>query len=296
MFKLGVLDLLALAGFDRTASAKMVRHQHDKYPVRELLRRGWFELYQAYQARPVFDKVEYLVSFSGLTGTLARFEGVFRNRGFTHAAEGDTPPDCPWAREWKESCRRKKGGGRFYDLKRVPGFEDLEDRIIIDWGPGTLAWHQRLTNKPVVELTPKGRRLPPFDDYLEFSLSYAELRELFASPDAHREWRARLEAVGGIYLILAESTGEQYVGSASGNGGIWQRWQNYAQSGHGGNAKLRKLIAADPVSPNNFRFSILQITPKTISRDALLKREARFMAKLGSRAHGLNSGTGTRSP
>ena len=296
MFKLGVVDLLALAGFDRTASAKMVRHQHDKYPVRELLRHGWFELYQAYQGKPFFDKVEYVVSFSGLTGTLARFEGVFRIRGFTRAAEGDTPPDCPWAQEWKNSCGAMKGGGRFYDLKRVPGFEDLEDRITIDWGPGTRSWYQHLTNKPVVELTPKGRRLPPFDDYLEFSLSYAELRELFASPDAHREWRARLEAVGGIYLILAESTGEQYVGSASGSGGIWQRWQNYAQSGHGGNAKLRKLIAADPASPNNFRFSILQIAPKTIGRDALLKREARFMDKLGSRAHGLNSSTGRRRP
>lgn len=296
MFKLGVLDLLILAGFDRAARAKMVRHQHDKYPVRELLRQGWFELYQAYQGDAFFDKVEYVVSFSGLTGTLARFEGVFLKRGYKRAAEGDTPPDCPWAHEWKKSCARFTGGGRFYDLKRVSGFEDLEDRIIIDWGTGTRSWCQHLTNKPVVELTPKGRRLPPFDDYLEFSLSYAELKALFASPDAHREWRARLEAVGGIYLILAESTGEQYVGSASGSGGLWQRWQNYAQSGHGGNVKLRKLIAADPASPNNFRFSILQITPKTISRDALLKREARFMDKLGSRAHGLNARTGRRTP
>ena len=130
--------------------------------------------------------------------------------------------------------------------------------------------------------------MPLFDDYLDFSLSYAELRELFASPDAHREWRARLEAVGGVYLILAEHTGEQYVGSASGSGGIWQRWRDYAQSGHGGNVKLQKLMDADSAYPNSFRFSILQVTPKTISRDALLKQEAMVMDKLGSRVHGLN--------
>ena len=67
MFKLGVVDLLELAGFDRSAKAVMARHQHAKYPVRELLRHGWFELYQAYQRRPVFDKAAYVVSFSGLT-------------------------------------------------------------------------------------------------------------------------------------------------------------------------------------------------------------------------------------
>jgi hypothetical protein len=103
MFTLGVLDLLELAGFDRSARAKMVRHQHDKYPVRELLRRGWFELYQAYQARPVFDKVDYVVSFSGLTGKLARFEGVFRKRGFTRAAQGVTPSG---RRNGVRSCNR----------------------------------------------------------------------------------------------------------------------------------------------------------------------------------------------
>ena len=288
MFRLGVLDLLALAGFDRSATAVMVRHQHDKYPVREFLRTGWFELYQAYQRKPVFDKSEFVVSFSGLTGTLACFEGVFRKRGFRRAAEGDTPSNCPWVQEWKEQCRTGEGGGRFYDLERIPSFADLEGRTHIDWGAGTRSWCQRLTNKPVIELTPKGRRLPSFDDYLEFALTYAELKELFANSNAHREWRARLEAVGGTYLILAETTGEQYVGSASGSGGIWQRWRDYAQSGHGGNKKLQTLMDKDPAYPDGFRFSILQIAPKTISRDELLKQEAMVKDKLGSRVHGLN--------
>jgi len=68
----------------------------------------------------------------------------------------------------------------------------------------------------------------------------------------------------------------------------WTITARYARSGHGGNAKLRRLIDRDPAYPNSFQFSILQITPKTISRDELLKREARLIEKLGCRAHGLN--------
>jgi len=282
MFTLGVLDLLSLAGFDRDAKARMVRHQHAKYSARELIRQGWLEVFQAYQRNPVFHKVDHVVSFYGLTGTQACFFGIFRKRGVRLSAKGEVPDGCAWAREWQEQCRY------FYALERVRGFEDLEDRIVIDWGLGTRNWCQRLANKPVVELAPKGKRLPPFDDYLEFSLSYAELKELFASPEAHREWRARLEAVGGIYLILAGASGEQYVGSAHGSGGIWARWKQYAVSGHGGNIRLRKLIDGDPTYPAGFRFSLLQILPRTISRDELLKREASFKEKLGSRAYGLN--------
>jgi hypothetical protein len=56
---------------------------------------------------------------------------------------------------------------------------------------------------------------------LEFSLSHRELKELFSNEGAHRDWRASLSAVGGIYLILAEASGDLYVGSAYGEEGIW---------------------------------------------------------------------------
>jgi hypothetical protein len=130
--------------------------------------------------------------------------------------------------------------------------------------------------------------LPPFDDYLEFSLSYAQLRDLFANEEAHREWQARLSAVAGLYLILAEGSGDLYVGSASGEGGIWARWREYARSGHGGNALLRDLIRFDSSYPERFRFSMLQILPKTMSRDEVPRREALYKTKLGTRAKGLN--------
>jgi hypothetical protein len=176
----------------------------------------------------------------------------------------------------------------FYDFVKIAGYEALEHRLVIDWGRGTLAWHQQVTNKPVLELLPEGRRLPAFDDYLEFSVSHRQLVELYRQPDAHRDWRAPLEAVAGVYLIQAETTGDLYVGSASGAAGLWGRWEQYAKTGHGGNRRLADLLGRDPDYPGRFRYSVLQILPKTFTRDEVLRREAVYKQKLGSRATSLN--------
>lgn len=115
------------------------------------------------------------------------------------------------------------------------------------------------------------------------------MKYLFAHEEAHRDWKAALSAVGGVYLLLAEKTGRQYVGSAYGTMGIWGRWHHYAKSGHGGNVKLRKLMKKDAEYPSGFRFSVLQILPRTMGKNKVLEREMLYKEKLGTRATGLNS-------
>jgi hypothetical protein len=159
---------------------------------------------------------------------------------------------------------------------------------VIDWGAGALAWHQNLKNKPIIEMLPTGRILEPFTDYLDFSLSFRQLTELAASASAHRDWVSSLSAVAGVYLILAQSSGHQYVGSAYGLDGIWGRWLQYAINGHGGNSNLRDLMASDSAYPNAFRFSVLQVLPKTTTAPEVIRWETQYKAKLGSRATGLN--------
>jgi hypothetical protein len=283
MATLGVLDMLRLYGFDADKTrAKLVRHKEDKYPVEVLLRNGWLDLYQSYQGEPRFDGLDVVVSFYGMAGTRSCFYGVFKVVRRWPGDEGPNPAECPWVAEWRAKCPH------FYDLERLPGYEALEHRLVIEWGKGALAWHQKVSNKPVLELLPAGRRLPVFDDYLEFSLSHQQLKELYERQDAHRDWRARLEAVAGVYLILAEKTGDLYVGSAYGAAGIWGRWEQYAQTGHGGNKLLKELLARDSDYPKRFRFSLLQILPKTFTRDEVIKREALYKQKLGTRSTGLN--------
>jgi len=279
---LGVLDILKIAGFEPAPPTRLVRHQSDRYPVEKLRLNNWLELYQAYQKRPIFDKAEQVVSFYGLTGTRARFYGVYRVRSRRPGKAGRVLASCPWSQEWNRAAKV------FYDLERDSRFDSLRDRLIIDWGRATRAWVQKLSNKPVLQIQEPGRRLPPFDDYLEFNLTYAQLKDLFDNEEAQLDWRASLGAVGGVYLILAEDCGDLYVGSAYGEEGIWGRWRSYAASGHGGNARLRALVKRDPSYPGHFRFSVLQVLPKTMAREEVLRREARYKEKLGTRAIGLN--------
>jgi hypothetical protein len=279
---IGLIDILKLAGFDSTLPTVLVRHQDHRYPVPELRRHDWLELYQSYQSKPKFHAAEQIVSFYGLHGTRAGFYGVYKIQGYRPARKGSTLASCAWSLAWRRKSKF------FYDLERDPRFEDLRDRLIIDWGPATQAWVQKLKNKPVLEILEPGRKLPPFIDYMEFSLTHNELKDLFNKAEAHRDWRIPLSAVAGIYLILAQGSGDLYIGSAYGEGGIWGRWRNYTNSGDGGNARLRELIRRDSSYPEQFRFSVLQILPKTMARDEVLQREVLYKHKLGTRATGLN--------
>ena len=114
------------------------------------------------------------------------------------------------------------------------------------------------------------------------------MKDLFKNEGAHPDWRVPLSAVKGIYLILDETEGRQYVGSAYGEEGIWGRWREYAVSKHGGNKLLRELVEREPgVYPKQFRFSVLQTLPKTMTKDEVIRRETLYKDKLGTRA-GLN--------
>jgi hypothetical protein len=282
MKDLGLVNVLEFFGFDPKVRAKLVRHQDKRYDVHDLIRRDWFEAYQSFQSRPVFDGLDFIVSFVGLSGTQARLVGIYRVLAPHESRVGRLPSGCPYV-EWKQSARR------YYQLERQDGFEAIENRLVVDWGAGTLAWHQRLTNKPVLQLLPKGQLRAVFADYLGFTLTHSELKELYRHADANSEWRARLSAFAGVYLVLATTTGHQYVGSAYGATGIWGRWAQYATNGHGGNVQLRRLLASNAAYPDAFTFSILQILPRTAARAEVLRWEQHYKRKLGSMASGLNS-------
>src|SRR5208283_306967 len=107
MTPLGILDLLQLRGYDATKPAKLVRHvvrrKDAGYDVDDLLRRGWFETWQAYQGRPYFDGCDYILSFSGGEGTKARFIGVYHVLGRRDGREGELAPGCP--PDWKKDSQ-----------------------------------------------------------------------------------------------------------------------------------------------------------------------------------------------
>ena len=161
---------------------------------------------------------------------------------------------------------------------------------MIEWGSSAINWHQCLDlhDKEVVEILPVGF-VKTFPGFTEFTLSYGELKQVISNPDANKLWHTLLSAVAGIYLITDLITGEQYVGSAYGQGGILGRWKSYTATGHGGNKKLKELLKDDAGRIHNLQFSVLATMNRAATKNEAIALENSWKEKLGSRAHGLNA-------
>lgn len=249
------------------ARVKVVRHKDGREEYRDVIRdRARLLEYQKEQGSDVFGGCDYIISFIGLERRRSLFFGVFRVKGSA-----------------------VKDGKYTYDLEQIHEFDDFVDRLVIDWGGSSRAWHQwyPAQGKEVVEVLPAGY-IGNFPGLLGFVLEFDELKALIDNPDANYEWRHHLSAVNGVYLILDTQTGMQYIGSANGVSGIWQRWAEYAATGHGGNRELAALHESDTLCHRRFRFSVLQTLPSNITQHEIVAIEALYKEKLGSRAHGLN--------
>jgi hypothetical protein len=128
-----------------------------------------------------------------------------------------------------------------------------------------------------------------FPGYYNFTLSYDQLTTMVKNPDSNREWQRMLSSVCGVYVLLDQRTGKQYVGSAYGAGGIWARWKSYVNSPSGGNALLKQLIERSPSGYKQFQFSVLRVLEPSATKDEVIDQEVCTKKKLGSRAFGLNS-------
>jgi hypothetical protein len=164
-----------------------------------------------------------------------------------------------------------------YELQLHGALNDLAGTLYVDWGLGTRAWVQRAKdqNKPVVEIRTsfKEEEFPGFNQFIK---SLSEIQML------PRSWVEALRKTKGVYLLSCPKTKEQYVGSATGEDGLWGRWQSYVKSGHGGNEGLKSR------EPSDYRVSILETASSQASDDEILKLEQLWKAKLQSKEMGLN--------
>ena len=278
---IGLTELLYARGLDKNATVKLIRHQDKRNDVQKF-ERGMVEIYQSYQSKPVFN-CDFIVSFVGLENSCALLLGVYRVGDRSPAVEHPVPATFPISNFVQPD-------DFFYDLQADAGFEDLQGRVVIDWGLASLAWHQWLkdNDKKVVEVRPAGY-LRPFPGYLEFILSFRELVEIVKNPIANREWHRMLSAVAGVYLIVDRLTGKQYIGSATGERGILSRWADYVANGHGGNEQLMELIGENLDYAQHFNFTVLQTLRSSLPLAEILKYESLYKEKLGSREFGYNS-------
>ena len=141
---------------------------------------------------------------------------------------------------------------------------------------------KELLDKPISNIFP--RSFPGFD---MVNLSFKDLENLMKSDDP--DWRNQLESVRGIYLITDEKTGKRYVGSASGDGGVWGRWGSYVYTGHANNKGIRELIEDKNLKKKerglnycrkNFHFSLLEHWTHMASKETIKYREGYWMEAL----------------
>lgn len=277
-------------GMTDFSEIKIVRHQDSRlqekgFDMFELAARTvegipLIEWYQSAQGKDVFGTCKRIVSFYVNREGQTVFLGVYEVKGRRSEPMPAAVPVVIW-----------EGANYFYELERDRSFDDLAHRVVIDWGKSYITWHQWLDDKKVLEVLPSGY-LKPFPGYDRVILKFAELCHLVKYEAGNREWRHRLSAVDGVYLITDQRSGQQYVGSAYGSsvddGGIWGRWRAYALSGgKGGNVGLEKLLAEDPERSWDFTFSLLQIVERG-AKTSVQQLEAIWKQKLGSRTHGLN--------
>lgn len=272
-----IQELLFNRGLDKKSKIKLVRHKDKRVDLYNLYRtdKGKFFEYQRCQNKNVFKGADLIVSFIGEEGTLARFIGIFK------------------ILECKELREKKIGfwGGTYnyyYQFEEIFGYDDLKERVIINWGTATLSWYQWLNNsKEVIQIHP-GLHYTQFTDYFDFILSFQQLKEIVTNQ--YGDWKNMLSATKGIYLINDTKTGRLYVGSAYGDDGIWGRWTSYVKTnGHGNNKTLKEFIALDSNYACNFCFSILMLLPKTVTSKQAIEKEELFKKKLGTRSFGLNN-------
>ena len=128
-----------------------------------------------------------------------------------------------------------------------------------------------------------------FCGYEHVEHSFSQLEAIIKQNKS--DWKAALENVKGVYLIVDRSTGKMYVGSAYGDSGIWSRWVCYIATGHGGNDQLTRLIAAKGIgyAREHFYFSILEFRSMRIDDQAIIEREQYWKRVLCSCQFGYNA-------
>jgi hypothetical protein len=233
--------------------------------------RPQFDLYQSSQMIQSESRLrgDYWASFLGTPADETLFVGLYRVGNKRLLAEDTLKPHMEGVDE--------AGSCHVYDLTLEEHLNDLIGRLLIDWGPGDRSWIQRADqqDKRITELS-KEFKEPEFPGFLNFIKPLSELDKLPIS------WVTTLRNSEGVYLLTCPRTKEQYVGSATGEGGFWGRFQNYVRTGHGGNVALKSRDSSD------YQLSILELAGTAATPVDILKMECRWKEKLQSGEMGLN--------
>jgi len=227
-----------------------------------------FQGWQEHQTKRNFD-CEHVLSLIDIGQSRWLFVGVYDvlSRG--------VHPSCPEHYQYTTQPR--------------PGFEELIGRVIVEHvrTRTSYIWLKPEIKLPILEIRGRKMTVGEFPGYNAVLIRHPILRVI--TQQVVPSWYAALKNIKGVYLITDITTGKHYVGKASGSVGIWQRWSEYAENGHGGNVKLQSLLDKNgPGHKEYLQYSILEIADINASDQHILARESHWMSVLKTHDFGFN--------
>lgn len=211
------------------------------------------------------------------------FAGLYRNPGPKQMPREDIEahPEVLWLHHTFGSFAEILSPGwthwTWFDLELSDQLSDLQGRLVIE--TRLTQSYVRLAENidaPVLAIHQESRFESAPPSWREMTLRAGILQAL---PET---WANRLREWRGVYLIVDESDGQRYVGSAYGEENILGRWQQHIAGEVGVTSALRRR------DPKNFRFSILELTSPTAMNDDVIAVENSWKERLHSRVFGLN--------
>lgn len=233
---------------------------------------GGFKKWQEHQNKKNFE-CDHILSLISLGGDLWLFAGIYAVEGVALGS-------------WKV------GECYVYSTREVKGLEHLAGKAIIQFTKPFRASYLRdpkyLSQLLIWSLRPERMSIGDFPGFKSVLLSFQLLKTVIR--EVHPSWYAALRNVAGVYLITDKTDGRQYVGSAYGGKGVWQRWSSYARTGHGGNKDLKALLAKKGSKhAENFQFFLLEVCDLGSADEYIIGRESHWKSVLKTREFGLNS-------
>lgn len=128
-----------------------------------------------------------------------------------------------------------------------------------------------------------------FEGYDKVHLPFHRLSDIFSGKIMPTYYEV-LKKIIGVYCLTDTHTGKIYIGSATGEEGVAQRWGNYLDSKHGGNKKLVALYEqrGSEYFEKHFTYTLLEYYGLSYDPMKVLEREQYWKRCLDTIKNGYN--------
>lgn len=179
--------------------------------------------------------------------------------------------------------------------EEVERFQGLVGRLVVEIAKGN-TYSRYIFNLDkfyeeavVVEILANDYQAISFNGLDNVHLSFHDLK-LILNGEKYFDYRSALSSVKGVYCLTDTKTGKLYIGSAYGENGIAQRWNEYIDTKTGGNDGLIELYKREGENyfEENFEFTLIEYFGMNADTDKIIKRETYWKKAFATKEQGYN--------